>query len=135
MSCKVAFVCTGNSCRSQIAEGWAKELGRDIWEVHSAGTHPTREVNPKAVAVMKEVDVDISGQYPKTLEDIPSELDILITMGCGVNCPFVPNRHQEDWGIADPVGKPLEEFRKVRDEIKRKVLELRNKYLKNESPL
>lgn len=121
MKQKVAFVCTGNSCRSQMAEGWAKFLGGDVLEVYSAGTHPSGEVNSNATAVMKEAGVDIGSQYPKTLEDIPYELDILITMGCGVVCPFVFNKHEEDWGLEDPVGKPIDEFRKTRDIIKAKV--------------
>lgn len=110
-----------------MAEGWAKQLGSDVLEVYSAGTHPTKEVNPNAVAVMKEVGVDIGKQYPKMLEDIPYELDILITMGCGVVCPFVPNKYEENWGLEDPVGKPIEEFRKTRDIIKQKTHELIDK--------
>jgi len=124
MKLKVAFVCTGNSCRSQMAEGWARHLGSDVLEVYSAGTHPASEVNPNAIAVMKEVGIDIAGQYPKVLDDIPMELDILITMGCGVVCPFIPNKYEEDWGLPDPAGKPIEEFRRVRDIIKDKVAEL-----------
>ena len=124
MKLKVAFVCTGNSCRSQMAEGFAKKLGKDEFEVYSSGTHPTSEINPLAIEVMNEAGIDITEQYPKTLDEIPSELDILITMGCGVVCPFVPNRHKEDWGLDDPVGKPTEEFRRVRDIIERKVTEL-----------
>ncbi|MCX7920643.1 MAG: arsenate reductase ArsC [Clostridia bacterium] len=121
MKLKVAFVCTGNSCRSQMAEGYTKHLGSDVLEVYSAGTHPTTAVNPNAVEVMKEAGIDLGSHYPKMLEDIPNELDILITMGCGVVCPFVPNKHEEDWGLEDPVGKPIEEFRKTRDTIKEKV--------------
>lgn len=124
MKTKVAFVCTGNSCRSQMAEGLARHYGSDVLEIYSAGTHPTKEVNKNAVEVLKEIGIDISSHYPKTLEDIPNELDVLITMGCGVVCPFVPNKHEEDWGLEDPVGKPLEEFRNTRDIIKQKVLEL-----------
>jgi arsenate reductase len=121
---KVAFVCTGNSCRSQMAEGFAKVLGKGVLEAYSAGTHPTSVVNSNATEVMKEAGVDITDQYPKLLDDIPGDLDILITMGCGVVCPFVPNRHKEDWGLDDPAGKSIEEFRKVRDIIKLKVEEL-----------
>lgn len=124
MKTKAAFVCTGNSCRSQMAEGFAKHFGSDVLEVYSAGTHPAEEVNPNAIEVMKEVGIDISSHRPKLLDDIPYELDVLITMGCGVVCPFVPNKHEEDWGIPDPAGKPIEEFRRVRDIIKEKVLAL-----------
>ena len=124
MKLKAAFVCTGNSCRSQMAEGFAKHYGSDVLEVYSAGTHPTDGINPNAVAVMKEAGIDLSSQYPKTLDDIPYELDFLITMGCGVVCPFMPNKYKEDWGLEDPVGKPIEEFKKTRDIIEKKVNEL-----------
>ncbi|MBS4023381.1 MAG: arsenate reductase ArsC [Dethiobacter sp.] len=127
MKINVAFVCTGNSCRSQMAEGWARYLAGDIFEIYSAGTHPTSEVNPNAVVAMREAGVDISGHYPKLLNDIPSEIDVLITMGCGVECPYLPNKYKEDWGLDDPVGKPIEEFRRVRDIIKEKVVELAKK--------
>jgi len=132
MKYKVAFVCTGNSCRSQMAEGWAKRLGSDVFEVYSAGTHPAECVNPNAIKVMKESGVDISGHKPKPLEDIPFKVDILVKMGCGVVCPFLPNRYDEDWGLEDPLGKPLEEFRKTRDIIKIKVEEMAEKARKGE---
>lgn len=122
---KIAFVCVHNSCRSQMAEGWANELkgDRNI-EVYSAGTEEYPEVKPKAVEVMENVNVDMSNNYPKLLSDIPNELDILITMGCNVICPFVPNKHSEDWGLDDPSGGPLKDFEKTRDIIKEKVIDL-----------
>ena len=132
MEPKVAFVCTGNSCRSQMAEGFARFYGDEVLEIYSAGTHPAPEINPDAVTVMQEIGIDISGQYPKTLDDIPFETDILIKMGCGVVCPFVPNSHEEDWGLPDPAGKTLEEFRQVRDMIRGKVLDLVERVRKNE---
>lgn len=121
MKKKVAFVCVHNSCRSQMAEGWAKKLGSHVLEVYSAGTEEYPEVKPKAVEVMEEAGIDMSEQYPKLLTDIPDELDILITMGCNVVCPFVPNSHSEDWGLEDPSGGPIEDFRETRDLIKTKV--------------
>ena len=124
MKPKVAFVCVGNSCRSQMAEGFAKHYGKDLIEVHSAGTDIAKEINPLAIEVMREVGIDISSQFPKTIFDIPKEVDFLITMGCGVECPFIPCKVKEDWGLPDPAGKPIEEFRKVRDEIEKKVLNL-----------
>ncbi|MCR4434821.1 MAG: arsenate reductase ArsC [Clostridiales bacterium] len=132
MKLKTAFVCTGNSCRSQMAEGFAKYYGNDVLEVYSAGTRPAPEVNPNAIQVMEEIGIDISSHRPKLLDDIPYEMDILIKMGCGVVCPFVPNNHQEDWGLPDPAGQPLDEFRRVRDMIKEKVLELVEKVKKGE---
>jgi arsenate reductase len=88
-----------------MAEGFARKYGKDVIEAFSAGTHPASEIDPNAVAVMKEKGIDLSEQYPKLLKDIPSELDILITMGCNVECPFVPCKIKEDWGLDDPVGK------------------------------
>jgi arsenate reductase len=107
-----------------MAEGFAKAYGDDILEVYSAGTAPSGEVNPNAVKVMSEKGIDISQQYSKTMGEIPGKIDILITMGCGVVCPFLPNQHQEDWGLDDPVGQPVEMFRKTRDIIEEKVKEL-----------
>lgn len=124
MKLKVAFVCVHNSCRSQMAEGWAKQLGSEYFEVYSAGTENYPEVKPLAVAVMEEAGVSMKDHRPKLLSEIPAQLDILITMGCNVTCPFVPNRLMEDWGLEDPSGGPIEDFRKTRDIIKEKVLDL-----------
>jgi len=124
MKKKVAFVCIHNSCRSQMAEGWAKKLGSDVLEAYSAGTERYSKVNPLAVQVMEEAGVDMSTHYPKLLSDIPAEVDILIAMGCNIECPFVPCKHREDWGIADPSGGPIVDYRKTRDIIKEKVKDL-----------
>ncbi len=121
---KVAFVCVHNSCRSQMAEGWAKHLGMGVLEAYSAGTENYPEVKPLAVQVMEEAGVSMVGHKPKLLTDIPGELDILITMGCNVICPFIPNSHQEDWGLDDPSGGPIEEFRITRELIRQKVEDL-----------
>ena len=121
---KTAFVCVGNSCRSQMAEGFAKKVGSDILDVYSAGTDPAPEVKPNAVRAMEEKGIDISDQYPKLLEEIPDKLDILITMGCNVECPHVPCSFREDWGLDDPAGEPIEVFRETRDIIEEKVKEL-----------
>ncbi|WBW96668.1 arsenate reductase ArsC [Oceanirhabdus sp. W0125-5] len=132
MKKKVAFVCVHNSCRSQMAEGWAKELGKEFIEAYSAGTENYPEVKPNAVKVMEEAGVNMSEHYPKLLTDIPEELDILITMGCNVACPFVPCEHQEDWGLEDPSGGPIEGFQNTRDIIKEKVEELIKRIEKGE---
>lgn len=121
MKKKVAFICVHNSCRSQMAEAWAKKLGNDDLEVYSAGTESYHEVKPLAVQVMDEVGVDMSDQRHKLLNEIPEEVDILITMGCNVVCPFVPNSHSEDWGLDDPSGGPIDGYRETRDLIKEKV--------------
>lgn len=126
----VAFICVHNSCRSQMAEGWAKKLGSDVLEVYSAGTEEYPEVKPLAVQVMDEVGVDMSDQRPKLLNESPEEVDILITMGCNVVCPFVPNSHSEDWGLDDPSGGPIDGYRETRDLIKEKVEDLISKVKK-----
>ena len=120
----VAFICTHNSCRSQMAEGWAKHYGKDILEVYSAGTEKYPAPKPMAVEVMEDAGINMNAHTSKLLSDIPQELDILITMGCGVECPYVPTKHREDWGLEDPSGGPKVGFENTRDIIKGKVLEL-----------
>ncbi|QVK18322.1 arsenate reductase ArsC [Mycoplasmatota bacterium] len=129
---KVAFVCIHNSCRSQMAEGWANQLGKEVIEAYSAGTENYPEVKPLAVKVMEEAGVNMSNYHTKLLSDIPNDIDILITMGCGVECPFVPCKHREDWGLIDPSGGPIERFRETRDIIKSKVVELIERINKGE---
>ncbi|TCT12110.1 protein-tyrosine-phosphatase [Natranaerovirga pectinivora] len=132
MKKKVAFICVHNSCRSQMAEGWAKNLGSDVLEVYSAGTEDYPEVKPLAVEVMEEAGVDMSEHKPKLLSDIPPQMDIVITMGCNVQCPTFPTKHREDWGLTDPSGGPIEGFRETRDIIKGKVEELIARVKNNE---
>ncbi|MGD1823122.1 MAG: arsenate reductase ArsC [Pleomorphochaeta sp.] len=124
----VAFVCVHNSCRSQMAEAWMKELGSDIFDAYSAGTEKYHEVKPLAVKVMNEEGIDMSSHYPKLLSEIPSSVDVLITMGCNVQCPFVPCKLKEDWGLNDPSGGPIEDFRECSSLIKEKVINLINIY-------
>ncbi len=133
---KIAFICTGNSARSQIAEGYAKHLAK-IYnlevEIYSAGSKPAPSVNPLAIMVMAEDGIDISSQYPKPLEEIPfSELHLVITL-CGdakETCPYLPSQRREHWGLQDPAKvegteeEKLEVFRKVRDDIKARVEDL-----------
>ncbi|MFH5882301.1 arsenate reductase ArsC [Liberiplasma polymorphum] len=121
---KVAFMCIHNSCRSQMAEGYLRTLGKDLFEVYSAGTEDYPEVKPLAIEAMKLDGVDISKQYPKKLDVLPNMLDLLVTMGCGVECPFVPTKSREDWGLDDPSGGPIEDYIVTRDLIKERVLEL-----------
>lgn len=132
MKYKVAFVCVHNSCRSQIAEGWARKLGGDIFDVYSAGTEDYPEVKPLAIEVMEEAGVDMSSHQPKLLSDIPQELDFLITMGCNVACPFVENKYMEDWGLEDPSGGPIGDFRETRDLVRLKVEDLIRRVLMHE---
>lgn len=120
----VAFVCVHNSCRSIMAEGWANYLGSDVMEVYSAGTEEYPGPKPMALEVMTDLGIDMSYTSSKLLKDIPAQLDILVTMGCGVECPYVPTKHREDWGLDDPSGGPKKGFEETRDIIKGKVLDL-----------
>ena len=132
MKKKIAFVCVGNSCRSQMAEGFARKYGSDLLEISSAGTMPAFQIAPHAIEVMKEKGIDITNQYPKGLSDIPDKVDILIKMGCEVICPACENIDEEDWGLADPIGKPIELYRKIRDIIEQKVKQLIDKLTTDE---
>ena len=125
---KVAFICVHNSCRSQIAEALGKLLASDVFESYSAGTETKPQINQDAVRLMKQeygVDMEAS-QYSKLLSEIP-RVDVVITMGCNVQCPFLPCSHREDWGLEDPTGKSDEAFLDVIREIERKVLVLKDK--------
>lgn len=126
---EVAFVCIHNSCRSQMAETIGKDVLGDIARVHSAGTEDYPEVKPLALEAVREIGLDPTGQSPKRLDAIPQRLDYLITMGCGVECPYVPTAYREDWGLDDPSGQPLEAFRETRDEIVAKMHRLREQIL------
>ena len=111
---KVAFICVHNSCRSQIAEALGKKFAGDVYESYSAGTEIKEKINPDAVRLIKSlygIDMEET-QRPKLLEAIPP-VDIAATMGCNVNCPYLPCRHREDWGLEDPTGKSDEEFIRV----------------------
>ena len=127
MKSKVAFVCVHNSCRSQIAEALGKHFASDIFESFSAGTETKPQINQDAVRLMKEIyGIDMEKtQYSKTLSEIPP-VDVVVTMGCNVNCPFLPCKRREDWGLKDPSGESDDTFRQVILEIERKVLALRD---------
>ncbi len=130
---KVAFVCVHNSCRSQIAEALGKYLASNIFESFSAGTETKPKINQDAVRLIKDkYNINMEDtQYSKILEDIP-EVDIVITMGCNVNCPHLPCKHREDWGLDDPTGKDDLEFIKIIDKIHNNILDL-SKRIKNKS--
>ena len=123
---KILFICVGNSCRSQMAEGFANHYGEGKIEVTSAGTRPAASVNLSAVEVMKERGIDISGHKPKLLTlALLEDADITVSMGCGVkeSCP-VPLVDCEDWGLEDPYGQSTDKYREIRDLIEEKVKEL-----------
>ena len=121
----VAFVCVHNSCRSQMAEALGRYLAADVFTSCSAGTETVPRINPDAVRLMGEIyGIDMKDQYSKSLDKLPP-VDVLITMGCNVQCPYLPCKRREDWGLEDPTGKSDEEFRKVIAVIEEKVLALR----------
>ena len=124
---KVAFICVHNSCRSQIAEALGKALASDVFESYSAGTEKTKpRINPDAVRLMKElygIDMEQT-QHSKLISDIPDP-DIAISMGCNVGCPFIGRPFDDNWKLDDPTGKSDEEFKKVIDEIRRRILALK----------
>lgn len=121
----VLFVCVENSCRSQMAEGFARAFGKDAVSAWSAGSQPSGEVNARAIAFMQELGIDISGHTSKGLDDLPKvEWDYVVTMGCGDACPFLPARHRQDWDLPDPKSLDDQGFRAVRDRIAGQVQEL-----------
>ena len=119
---KLLFVCIENSCRSQMAEAFARMHGGDGVEVYSAGSRPSGSVNPKAIESMREVGCDLTAHTSKGLDAVPQDgFDYAITMGCGDECPHIEAKVHDDWDIPDPKDMPPEEFREVRDLIERKV--------------
>ena len=125
---KVAFICVHNSCRSQIAEALGRHLAGDVFESYSAGTEVKSKINPDAVRLMKQLyGIDMEkAQFSKLLSDIPP-IDIVVTMGCNVECPFLPCKHREEWGLDDPTGKDDVEFIKVIKLIEFNVKQLSEK--------
>lgn len=123
---KVIFACIHNAGRSQMAAAFYNSL-TNSGEGVSAGTKPGERVHPEVVTVMNEIGIDLSTVKPQLLTDeLASSAKMLITMGCGEACPYVPGLKREDWPLTDPKGKPLDEVRKIRDEVKTKVEALIN---------
>ena len=122
---KVAFICVHNSCRSQIAEALGKHLASDVFDSFSAGTEVKDRINPDAVRLIKEIySIDMEpSQRPKLLEDIPP-VDVVVTMGCNVECPYLPCKRREDWGLDDPTGKSDDKFIAIIKTIETKIAEL-----------
>lgn len=126
---KIVFICVHNSCRSQIAEALGRHLAGDIFESYSAGTETKPQINQDAVRLMKEmydIDMEAEGQHSKLVSEIP-EVDIAISMGCNVGCPFIGRVFDDNWGLEDPTGKSDDEFKIVIGEIEKKIKQLRNK--------
>jgi arsenate reductase (thioredoxin) len=121
----ILFVCVENACRSQLAEAFGHIHKSNNVAVYSAGSNPSGQVNPKAVATMAELGYDMGNHYSQSLDEIPAfDYDAVITMGCGDNCPWVKGRIREDWGLPDPKHLSEDEFRVTRDEIEERVIDL-----------
>jgi len=121
----VLFLCIHNSGRSQMAAGFMRHLGAGRVAVYSAGSEPASAINPSAVAVMQEVGIDIASSQPQlwTMEMLEA-VDVVVTMGCGDACPFLPGKKYVDWSLKDPAGQGVEAVRPIRDEIQRLVEDL-----------
>jgi arsenate reductase len=118
----VLFVCVHNAGRSQMALGWFQHLAGDRAVAWSGGSEPGSEINPVAVTAMAEVGIDIAQEHPKRwTEELVGAADVVVTMGCGDACPFVPGKRYEDWVLDDPAGQDLAAVRPIRDEIERRV--------------
>lgn len=118
----VLFVCVHNAGRSQMAAAFLTTLSKGAIEVRSAGSQPAEKINPSAVEAMAEVGIDMSSEIPKVLTtEAVKESDVVITMGCGDECPYFPGKRYEDWVLEDPAGKGVESVRPIRDEIRGRI--------------
>jgi arsenate reductase len=123
----IVFACVHNAGRSQMAAAFLNQLANGKARAASAGTNPGTRVHPEVLEAMKEVGIDLSSAVPQKLTtELASGADVLITMGCGDECPYVPGLQQEDWPLDDPKGRSLDDVRRIRDEIRRRVVELLN---------
>lgn len=136
MPLNVAFICVHNSCRSQVAEALGNLYAQDVFHSYSAGTHTKDKINQDAQRIMKSVyHIDMEKtQQPKLLETLPN-IDIVITMGCNVNCPTLPCLYREDWGLDDPSGKEDEAFIQMIEAIHQKIDDLKIRIQTNQIPL
>ena len=118
----VLFVCVHNAGRSQMAAGFLRQLAGDRVDIRSAGSEPADQINPIAVEVMAELDIDITDQKPRILTPDDSEAsNVVVTMGCGDVCPYFPGQTHLDWELDDPAGQPIDTVRRIRDEIRDQV--------------
>jgi arsenate reductase (thioredoxin) len=122
---RVLFVCLHNAGRSQMSRALFERAANGRHEAESAGTTPAERVHPEVVTAMDELGVDVSAERPRRLtREMAERADVVVTMGCGDECPYIPGKRYLDWDLPDPKGRPLEEVREVRDEIERRVREL-----------
>jgi arsenate reductase (thioredoxin) len=132
---EVLFVCVHNAGRSQMAAGLTKLRSQGRIRVRSAGSAPAEEINPNAVAVLEELGIDITDEFPKPLtDDGVRAADVVITMGCGDACPIYPGKRYEDWELDDPAGQDLATVRRIRDEIDERVQALVGRLLEESRP-
>src|SRR4030042_4574811 len=125
---RIVFICVENARRSQMAEGFAEVFGTEKIEVYSAGSRPSKEIDPVVIEVMKEKGIDLSGKQPKSLNELPPvEMDYLVTMGCEETCPAISAEKIIEWDIPDPKGKSIEFCREIRDNIEDNVKDLLKK--------
>jgi arsenate reductase len=119
---KVLFVCTQNAGRSQMSEALFARAANGHHQARSAGTRPAEQVHPAVVEVMHEVGIDVGGRRPQALtDDLSQWADVVVTMGCGDACPYIPGKRYIDWELQDPAGRPVAEVRAIRDEIQARV--------------
>lgn len=122
---RVLFVCKQNAGRSQMSAALFGRIADGRHESRSAGTRPAEHVHPLVVDAMREVGIDVSQHRPQALtDDLAQWADVVVTMGCGEECPYIPGKRYIDWDLADPAGQPLDQVRKTRDEIDRRVRDL-----------
>lgn len=121
----VLFVCLHNAGRSQMSQALFERAAGGRHSAASAGTTPADRVHPEVVDVMRELGVDLAGRRPQRLsDDLAAQADVVVTMGCGDACPYIPGKHYLDWHLPDPKGRPREEVRSLRDDIARRVEQL-----------
>ena len=122
---RVLFVCLHNAGRSQMSRALFERAAAGRHQAESAGTAPAERVHPEVVEVMRELDVDVSGQRPRKLtREMAERADVVVTMGCGDECPYIPGKRYLDWDLPDPKGLPVEQVRAVRDDIATRIGEL-----------
>ena len=118
----ILFLCVHNAGRSQMAAGFAREISGDAITIYSAGTQPGEHLNPAVVEAMTEVGIDITSQTPtKLTEEMAKNSDVIVTMGCGDECPYYPGKRYDDWPLDDPAGQSLDVVRRIRDDIQHRV--------------
>jgi arsenate reductase (thioredoxin) len=121
----VLFVCLHNAGRSQMSEALFERAAQGRHSAASAGTRPAERVHPQVVEAMRELDIDLAGRRPKGLDrELGAQADVVVTMGCGDECPYIPGTRYLDWDLQDPSGRPLEQVRAIRDDIARRVDDL-----------